>query len=135
MTLLEMLRRLIRPGPPSLMRPDGSYVLPCAACGEDAVTFQLQEGRVQANSISNVYRITRWSGKAAQRLAELLVQANAAAVLDYLASLGQHGCPAYCPECGCIYCRKHSSVEEEWSGSWYTAGYATCPKGHKREFE
>jgi len=65
---------------------------------------------VQANSISNVNRTTRWSGKAAQRLTELLAQGNAAAVLDYLASLGQHGCPAYCPECG-------------------------CPKGHKGEFE
>jgi hypothetical protein len=131
----EIARLLTVQPPPALVRRDEGYALLCAACGESAVTFQLKEGAVSANSISNVYRTTYWKGETAQRLAELLAQGSARAVLAYLASPDRAGCPAYCPECDRVYCQEHYSVEETWSGSWHEASYATCPLGHEREFE
>jgi hypothetical protein len=125
----------VRSHPTILTSRNESYDLPCAACGEIAVTFQLCEDGVQANSISNVNGTTRWNGETGQRLAELLAAGSARAVLDFFAAQGPFSCPSYCPECDGVYCRKHYSVEEEWSGTWYTAGHATCPRGHKREFE
>jgi hypothetical protein len=120
---------------PALVRRDEGFALLCAACGESAATFQLNEGGVLANSISNVNRIAYLKGETAQRLTELLAQGSARAVLDHLSSPGCGGCPAYCPECARVYCQEHYAVEETWSGSWHEASYATCPLGHEREFE
>ena len=125
----------VRGGTAGTSSRNGRYELSCAACGEIAVTFQLCEDHVQANSISKVNATTRWNGETGRRLAELLAAGSARAVLDFFAAQGPFSCPSYCLECDCVYCRKHYSVEEEWSGTWYTAGYATCPQGHKREFE
>lgn len=134
--LVNEIARLLAVQPPlALVRGEEGFGLACAACGESAVMFQLKEGEVLANSISNVYRTTYWKGETAQRLAELLAEGSARAVLDFLASPGHLGCPAYCPECGRVYCQEHYSVEETWSGSWHEASYATCPLGHEREFE
>jgi hypothetical protein len=134
--LVNVIARLLAAQPASaLAKRDEGYALLCAACGESAVTFRAQDGKVYANSISTVNSTMSWEGDMARRLAELLAEGNARAVLDYLASPHCRACPAYCPECGRIYCHEHFAVEEEWSDSWYTAGYATCPLGHRREFE
>jgi hypothetical protein len=134
--LVNVIARLLAAQPPPVLaNRDGSFALMCAACGESAVTFRAQNGNVSANSISNVNSITVWDGEMGRRLAELLEGDSARAVLDYLGSPECRACPAYCPECGRVYCREHYAVEEDWSDSWYTAGYATCPLGHQREFE
>ena len=131
----EIARRLAAQPAATIVRQDEGHVLLCAACGESAVTFRSQAGSICAQSISNVYGTTWWGGETGQRLAQLLSEGNARAVLDYLASPDRQHCPAYCPECDRVYCREHYAVDEEWSDSWYTAGYATCPLGHEREFE
>jgi len=134
--LVNEITRLLAAQPtPTLVQREEAYVLMCAACGESAVTFRSEKGSICANSISNVYATTWWSGETGLRLAQLLAEGDARAVLDYLASPDRLHCPAYCPECDRVYCREHYAVDDEWSGSWYTAGYATCPLGHEREFE
>jgi len=134
--LVNVIARLLAAQPaPAMVKRDGNYALICAACGESAVTFRAQNGNIYANSISKVNSITSWEGETGRRLADLLAEGNARTVLNYLASPHCRDCPAYCPECDRIYCREHYAVEEDWSDSWYTAGYATCPLGHRREFE
>jgi hypothetical protein len=129
----EMVRLFSAVPGPLLVRRDEEYGLP--ACGEDAVTFRLKEGGVQANSLSPVNPATHWQGETADRLVELLEEGSGRAILDYLASPDRPGCDAWCPECDRVYCREHYSVEAEWSGYWHTATYATCPLGREREFE
>jgi hypothetical protein len=131
----EIARLLALQPAPNLVRKDEDYVLPCAACGESAVTYRLRKDGVQANSISSVFPTTYWKGEEAQRLVELLAEGGARAVLDYLASPGRGSCDAFCPQCDRIYCREHYAVDEIWSGSWHEASYATCPLGHEREFK
>jgi hypothetical protein len=131
----EISRLLDAQPPPALVQADKNYDLACAACCKNAVTFREEKSGVLANGISKVTPVIHWQGKTAQHLIELLEQGSARAVLDYLSAPGRLGCPAYCPECKRVYCREHYSVEEIWSGSWHEASYATCPLGHKREFE
>jgi hypothetical protein len=114
-SLLKEIARLLALRPPALLIPvDEGYGIACAACGERAVTFQVKGGAVEFNSISTVHPTTR------------LAHGGTPAVQD---------CDAWCPECARVYCREHYSVEAEWSGSWHTASFATCPLGHVREFE
>jgi hypothetical protein len=131
----EMARLVALEPPPALVERKGGYAFTCAACGENAVTFELETDGVKGDSISEVNHIEFWSGERGQRLAALLEAGDARAVIDYLTSPEGGRLAAYCSECGRVYCREHYTVSAEWSGTWYTAGYATCPLGHEREFE
>lgn len=118
-----------------IVRREEGYMLACAACDESAVTFRPTKSGFCARNISNVNQTIGWEGEPGKRLGELLEEGNTRALLDYFAAPDGARCPAYCPSCDRVYCSAHYAVSEEWSGSWYSAGYVTCVLGHEREYE
>ncbi len=131
----EILRLLAaKPVDPIVRREEG-YVLACAACVESAVTFRPSNSGFCARNISNVNKTICWDGDAGKRLGEILAAGDTHALLDYFASPNGAHCPAFCPSCHRVYCAGHYALAEEWSGSWYSAGYVTCVLGHEREYE
>lgn len=134
--LVTEIARLLAPRPAAaVVRREKGYSLACAACEEAALTFRPCKSGFCAPNISNVNQTICWEGEEGKRLGEILATGNSRALLDYFAAPGGARCPAYCPSCDRIYCRAHYAVAEEWSGSWYSAGYATCVLGHEREYE
>jgi hypothetical protein len=134
--LVSEVARLLAARPPAEIVPqEEGFVLGCAACKESAITFRPSKTGFCARNISNVNQTICWEGETGKRLGELLTAGGTRALLGYFAAREGAGCPAYCPSCDRVYCRGHYAVSEEWSGSWYSAGYVTCVLGHEREYE
>jgi hypothetical protein len=134
--LVSEIARLLAALPvPAIERCEGGFVLGCAACSGSAVTFRPRGSGFCARNISNVNQTISWDGETARRLGELLEAGDTRALLDYFAAPVGPVCPAYCPSCGRAFCPAHYAVAEEWSDSWYSAGYVTCVLGHQREYE
>ncbi len=118
-----------------IVRREEGYMLACAACEESAVSFRPHGSGFCARNISNVNQTICWDGESGKQLGDLLAAGSTRALLDYFAAPDGARCPAYCPSCDQVYCSAHYAVSEEWSGSWYSAGYATWVLGHEREYE
>ena len=122
-------------------RGEAHYALTCLACGADAVTFT--RARMSAESpeqlvVSSLSPVTVFRSIAGPRMADLealLERGDASVVVGYLKETQPAGCDACCPVCGGTYCKAHTAVEAQWSGSWHEATYATCPLGHERAIE
>lgn len=127
----ELSRRLAAQAPLALSRGNTGYVLPCAACGGNAVTFTVKGDTLLLDGLSSDSPL-ECHGEAARKLSALLAEGDARVVMEFLRG-SVPGCDSYCPDCDRLYCQEHYSVEMEWSGSWLTAVHATCPLGHARE--
>ena len=116
-----------------------SYTLTCAVCGGDAVTFAQSRTGPEAPEqvvVSSISPVTVFRSIAGPRMIDLLALldgGNASEVIKYLAITQPAGCDACCPTCDGVYCKEHTAVEAQWTGSWHEATYATCPLGHERE--
>ena len=71
------------------------------------------------------------SDQQAQGIQAALMQTDAAA----LYAVERLFAPFYCPECACVYCRKHWTVVPEYDENFFDCSYGWCPKGHKRMVE
>ena len=118
---------------------DASYTLTCCVCGGDAVTFARTRTGPEAPEqvvLSSISPVTVFRSIAGPRMIDLLALlegGNAGEVIKYLAITQPAGCDACCPMCEGVYCKAHTAVEAQWTGSWHEATYATCPLGHERE--
>lgn len=118
-----------------------SYTLTCCACGADAVTFSTTRTGPEApeqlvvSSLSPVTVFRPIAGPRMQDLLALLDGGDAAEVVKYMTVTQPAGCDAHCPTCGGVFCKEHTAIEAQWTGSWHEATYATCPLGHEREIE
>ena len=135
-TIINATARLLaeRPAPPMQKKVE-SYTLPCAACGADAVTYEWKDGEISFQTLSPVNSCKSVGNNSAERLRAMLENGNMRESAEFLDSTAGAGCAHYCPDCGRVYCKAHLAIETEWSGSWHTATYATCPLGHRKEFE
>ena len=122
-------------------KADVTYTLTCSACDADAVTFsQTRTGpaapvQLVVSSLSPVTVFRPIAGPRMHDLLALLDGGDASEVVKYMTVTQPAGCDACCPTCGGTYCKEHTAIEAQWSGSWHEATYATCPLGHEREIE
>ena len=122
-------------------RDEPDFSLTCLVCGADAVTFR--RSHVGAESpeqlvVSSLSPVTVFRPIAGPRMSDLIVlldKGDAAAVIGHMIQTQPVGCDAWCPTCAGVYCKEHTAIEAQWSGSWHEATYATCPLGHEREIE
>jgi len=131
----EIARLLAERSGPTVRTVADSYTLHCAACGIDAVTYEWKDGEISYPTLSPVNTYGHVGDDSAERLRKLLEQGNVREAAELIDSKAGPGCAYYCPDCDRVYCKDHLAVETEWSGSWHTATYATCPLGHRKEFE
>jgi len=94
-----------------------------------------QDGEIGFQTLSPVNSYKSVAGDSAERLRGMLEDGDMRESAAFINSTAGAGCAHYCPDCGRAYCKDHLAVETEWSESWHTATYATCPLGHRREFE
>lgn len=122
-------------------RGGGSYGLPCAACGSDAVTIsatRVSSAMAEQLVMSSLSPVTVFRPMAGPRMQDVIGLLNAgdvAAVVNHLRETQPGGCDAWCEPCDRLYCKSHYAVEAQWSGSWHEATYATCPLGHEHEID
>lgn len=122
-------------------RSESSWSLTCSACGGDAVSFTKSRTGPESPEqlvVSSLSPVTVFRPVAGPRMLDLIAllnAGNAADVVQYMKETQPAGCDACCPVCNRVYCREHTAVEAQWSGSWHEATYATCPLGHEREIE
>ncbi|MEK7877987.1 MAG: hypothetical protein AAB325_17570 [Pseudomonadota bacterium] len=120
---------------PTVRKNADSYTLPCAACGADAVRYEWKDGKIGFETLSPVNPRKSLADDSADKVRRMLEDGKMRESAEFIDSTAGAGCAQYCPDCGRVYCKDHLAVEAEWSGSWHSATYATCPLGHRREFE
>lgn len=140
--LRDQLGAGIRASVPALTRrTDDAFGLSCAVCPADAVHFSITRTatgapqQVVMTSLSPVTVFRPVAGPRMHDLLALLEAADGAAVVRHLVEVHPGGCDAHCPACDRPFCRTHSAIEAQWSGSWHEATYATCPLGHQRTID
>lgn len=140
--ILPILEQEIAARPAAqIVERDGTWAIPCAACGADAVTMArtrvspaLPEQLV-VSSLSPVTVFRPVTGPRMDDLISMLKAGDAATVVRHICETQPGGCDARCPTCERVYCKAHYAIEAQWSGSWHEATYATCPLGHEHEID
>lgn len=138
---LEQLAAMIDVTRTTISRQGNGVTLTCAVCDGDAVTFSVSRTGPEApeqmvvSSLSPVTVFRTIAGPPMTDLLALMDGGDAAEVVKYLTVTQPAGCDACCPTCGGVYCKTHTAIEAQWTGSWHEATYATCPLGHEREIE
>lgn len=134
--VMKKVSRLLAAQPePSFIKRNDAYILPCSACGSDAVNFLKEDDNIRFNRLSPINVSSNIDGEQADRFQYLIENNTGQEAVDFLVSPGDLGFDNYCPVCRRVFCKAHFAVETEWSGSWHTATFATCPLGHQREIE
>jgi hypothetical protein len=151
----ELGRRLARRPAPKLIRRGSDYVLACAACGVDAVTFRVAEttiefhlrdsghllpGTVRFSSPGSGVHVATWPSETpsgydrlkppdetARQLRELLTRKDSRAAVDFLAALptSQESGPGLRYKIGEAYCPQCERVYCLDHFAW-----KCCPLGH-----
>ena len=118
-----------------------AWSLTCAVCDGEAVTFTRTRigpdapEQLVVSSVSPVTVFRPVSGPRMLDLIKLLEGGDAASLLRHMKETQAAGCDAYCPQCDRVYCKEHTAIEAQWTGSWHEATWATCALGHEREIE
>ena len=124
-----------------LKRSPQIWCLTCAVCGGEAVTFSRTRigpdapEQLVVSSVSPVTVFRPVSGPRMLDLIKLLEAGDAASLLKHMKETQAAGCDAYCQQCDRVYCKEHTAIEAQWTGSWHDATWATCALGHEREIE
>jgi hypothetical protein len=120
---------------------NATWSLTCAVCDGDAVTFTRTRTGPQApeqlvtTSLSPVTEFRSITGPRMADLIALLEAGDVPTLVRHMVETQPAGCDAWCSTCSRVYCRDHTAIEAQWSGSWHEATYATCPLGHERVIE
>jgi hypothetical protein len=120
---------------------DGTWAIPCAACGADAVTMTrtrvspVLPEQLVLSSLSPVTVFRPVTGPRMDDIITMLGAGDVTTVVRHICETQPGGCDARCPTCERVYCKAHYAIEAQWSGSWHEATYATCPLRHEHEID
>ena len=99
------------------------------------MTFSWEAGEGWYENLSPVNKAVSMNSERSFQARALLEAGKGSELVALLGGQARPGFVQYCPECQRVYCKDHVAVEASWSGSWHESTNATCPLGHRREFE